>query len=56
MLYQSQTNSRRSRLSATNPGFELTNTFLERVASNVNANLGELATYDIELHGWHIHR
>jgi hypothetical protein len=36
--------------SATNPGFELTNTFLSALPV-INANLGELATYDIELVG-----
>ena len=36
--------------SATNPGFELTNTFLSALPV-MNANLGELATYDIELVG-----
>lgn len=36
--------------SATNPGFELTNTFLSALPV-MNANLGELATYDIELMG-----
>ncbi len=36
--------------SATNPGFELTNTFLSALPV-INANLGELATYDIELIG-----
>ena len=36
--------------SATNPGFELTNTFLSALPV-INANLGELATYDIELMG-----
>jgi len=35
---------------ATNPGFELTNTFLSALPV-INANLGELATYDIELMG-----
>ncbi len=35
---------------ATNPGFELTNTFLSALPV-MNANLGELATYDIELMG-----
>jgi len=35
---------------ATNPGFELTNTFLSALPV-VNANLGELSTYDIELVG-----
>ena len=37
-------------LSATNPAFELTNTFLSALPV-VNASLGELATYDIELMG-----
>ena len=37
-------------LSATNPAFELTNTFLGALPV-VNASLGELATYDIELMG-----
>ena len=36
--------------SATNPGFELTNTFLSQLPV-INANLGELAVYDIELMG-----
>ena len=36
--------------SATNPGFELTNTFLSALPV-INSNLGELATYDIELVG-----
>ena len=36
--------------SATNPGFELTNTYLSALPV-INANLGELATYDIELMG-----
>jgi hypothetical protein len=35
---------------ATNPGFELTNTYLSALPV-MNANLGELATYDIELMG-----
>ena len=35
---------------ATNPGFELTNTFLSQLPV-INANLGELAVYDIELVG-----
>ena len=35
---------------ATNPGFELTNTYLSALPV-MNANLGELATYDIELIG-----
>ena len=35
---------------ATNPGFELTNTYLSALPV-INANLGELATYDIELMG-----
>ena len=37
-------------LSATNPGFELTNTFLSALPV-VNSNLGELAVYEIELMG-----
>ena len=37
-------------LSATNPGFELTNTFLSALPV-INANLGELSTFDIELVG-----
>ena len=37
-------------LSATNPGFELTNTFLSALPV-VNSNLGELAVYEIELIG-----
>ena len=36
--------------SATNPGFELTNTYLSALPV-INANLGELSTYDIELVG-----
>ena len=36
--------------SATNPGFELTNTFLSALPV-VNSNLGELAVYEIELMG-----
>ena len=36
--------------SATNPAFELTNTFLGALPV-VNSSLGELATYDIELAG-----
>jgi len=36
--------------SATNPGFELTNTFLSQLPV-INANLGELAVYDVELVG-----
>ncbi len=39
-----------SALSATNPGFELTNTFLSALPV-INANLGELSTFDIELVG-----
>ena len=35
---------------ATNPGFELSSTFLSALPV-MNANLGELATYDIELMG-----
>ena len=35
---------------ATNPGFELTNTFLSQLPV-INANLGELAVYDVELVG-----
>jgi hypothetical protein len=35
---------------ATNPGIELTNTYLSALPV-MNANLGELATYDIELMG-----
>ena len=35
---------------ATNPGLELTNTYLSALPV-INANLGELATYDIELMG-----
>jgi len=37
-------------LSATNPGFELAATFLSALPV-INSNLGELATYDIELLG-----
>ena len=37
-------------ISATNPAFELTNTFLGALPV-VNASLGELSTYDIELAG-----
>ena len=37
-------------LSATNPAFELTNTYLGALPV-VNATLGELSTYDIELAG-----
>jgi len=37
-------------LSATNPGFEITNTFLSQLPV-INSNLGELATYEIELMG-----
>ena len=37
-------------ISATNPAFELTNTFLGALPV-VNANLGELSTYDIDLSG-----
>ena len=37
-------------LSATNPAFELTNTFLGALPV-VNANLGELSTYDVEFMG-----
>jgi hypothetical protein len=37
-------------LSATNPGFELTNTFLSALPV-VNSNLGELSVYEIELMG-----
>jgi len=37
-------------LSATNPGFELTNTFLSALPV-INSNLGELAVYEIELMG-----
>ena len=37
-------------LSATNPGFELTSTFLSALPV-VNSNLGELAVYEIELMG-----
>ena len=37
-------------LSATNPGFELTNTYLAALPV-VNATLGELSTYDVEFMG-----
>ena len=37
-------------LSATNPGFELSSTFLSALPV-VNSNLGELAVYEIELMG-----
>jgi hypothetical protein len=37
-------------LSATNPGFELTSTFLSALPV-INASLGELSTFDIELAG-----
>ena len=37
-------------LSATNPGFELTNTYLGALPV-VNATLGELSTYDVEFIG-----
>ena len=37
-------------LSATNPAFELTNTFLGALPV-VNASLGELSTYDVEFMG-----
>ena len=37
-------------ISATNPGFELTNTYLSALPV-VNSNLGELAVYEIELMG-----
>ena len=37
-------------IAATNPAFELTNTFLSQLPV-VNSSLGELATYDIELAG-----
>lgn len=37
-------------LSATNPGFELTNTFFAALPV-INSNIGELAMYDIELSG-----
>ena len=37
-------------LSATNPGFELTNTYLGALPV-VNATLGELSTYDVEFMG-----
>jgi hypothetical protein len=36
--------------SATNPGFELTGTYLATIPV-INANLGELSTFDIELQG-----
>ena len=36
--------------SATNPGFELTNTYLASIPV-INASLGELSTFDIELQG-----
>ena len=36
--------------SATNPGFELTSTFLSAIPV-INASLGELSTYEIELQG-----
>ena len=36
--------------SSTNPGFELTNTFLSQLPV-INANLGELSVYDVELVG-----
>jgi hypothetical protein len=36
--------------SATNPGFELTNTFLGSLPV-INANLGALSVYDVELQG-----
>jgi len=36
--------------SATNPGFELTNSFLAALPV-INSNIGELATFDIELQG-----
>jgi len=36
--------------SATNPGFELTNTYLASIPV-INASLGELSTYEIELQG-----
>ena len=36
--------------SATNPGFELTGTFLSAIPV-INASLGELSTYEIELQG-----
>ena len=36
--------------SATNPGFELTNTYLSAIPV-INASLGELSTYEIELQG-----
>ena len=35
---------------ATNPGFELTNTYLASIPV-INASLGELSTFDIELQG-----
>jgi hypothetical protein len=37
-------------ISATNPAFELTNTYLAALPV-VNANLGELSTYDVEFIG-----
>ena len=37
-------------LAATNPGFELTSTFLSALPV-INASLGELSTFDIELAG-----
>jgi hypothetical protein len=39
-----------SALSATNPGFELTSTFLSALPV-INSNLGELAVFEIELMG-----
>ena len=36
--------------SATNPGFELTNTYLSAIPV-INTSLGELSTYEIELQG-----
>ena len=36
--------------SATNPGFELTSTYLSAIPV-INASLGELSTYEIELQG-----
>lgn len=36
--------------SATNPGFEITNGFLAALPV-INSNIGELATYDIEIQG-----
>jgi hypothetical protein len=36
--------------SATNPGFEITNGFISSLPV-INANLGELSTYDIEIMG-----